>query len=180
MDEAFIMLAALRTKAKRSGSFLSTAEVEALADTIGVDRASLPRLMAQFAAASDVRLVWGGVEVLPAPAPQGERVSIGAGSAPMPGGPTMTVSSELRLGELSGALQQLRALLPHLKGVAGESAKAAEALLAAHPAPDAPDEVRRDWGRRLMVELNELVSRAPESEAILDLAERVQKAVARG
>jgi truncated hemoglobin YjbI len=48
-------------------------------------------------------------------------------------------------------------------------------VLGAHPAPDAPEEARRAWAARLMDALNELVRRAPESEAVLDLAERAQR-----
>lgn len=176
MDQAALLLGAMRAKARSSAARLSTAEVEALADAVGVGRSGLPGLMAELEAAGRVKLVWGGAEVLPEPA---GRVGIEAPTAPPGGGATLSVATEFRLGELAGVLQELRALLPRLRGVAAESARSAEALLAARPAPDASDEERGDWGRRLMSALNELVSRAPESEAILDLAERARKAVER-
>jgi hypothetical protein len=57
--------------------------------------------------------------------------------------------------------------------------RAKVAVLEAHPAPDAAEEVRRGWAARLMDALNELVRRAPESETALELAERAQRVLAR-
>jgi truncated hemoglobin YjbI len=91
----------------------------------------------------------------------------------------MTFSTAFPVGDLAAVRQQLHAIEPRLHGVAAESAREALAVLDAHPAPDAPEEARRAWAAKLMDALNELVRRAPESEAVLDLAERAQRAVGR-
>jgi hypothetical protein len=179
MDQAAMLLGALRVKAKRDGTRLSTAEVESLADAVAIQRSALPGLIAALQAAGHVTLVWGGLELTAAPAPTGERIGIGAGTAGPGIGPTMTVRAEFRLGELAAVRQQLQPVAPRLHGVAAESAREALAVLDAHPVPDAPAEARRAWAARLMDALNELVRRAPESEAVLDLAERAQRAVGR-
>lgn len=183
MDQAAILLGALRLKARRDGARLPAAEVEALADAVGIDRAALPGLMAGLEAAGQVKLVWGGAEVLEAPAapaPAAGRVTIEAGEVALGGGATMAFGTEFPAGELATVLHQLRALEPRLKGVAAESVREALAVLEARPAADAPEEARRGWAARLMSALNELVRRAPESETVLELAERAQRAVARG
>ena len=83
------------------------------------------------------------------------------------------------VGELAAVRQQLQAIEPRLQGVAAQSAREALAVLDAHPAPEASAEIGRAWAARLMDALNELVRRAPESETVLDLAERAQRAVGR-
>jgi hypothetical protein len=173
MDQATLLLGALRLKAKRDGTRLSTAAVESLADAIAIERAALPGLIAELQAAGHVALVWGGLELRDAP-PTGGRIGIEAASAPAIG-PTMTFSTAFPVGGLAAVRQGLEAIAPRLQGVAAESAREALAVLGAHPAPDAPEEARRAWAARLMDALNELVRRAPESEAVLDLAERAQR-----
>lgn len=179
MDQAAILLGALRVKAKRDGPRLSTADVESLADAIAIDRAALPGLIAELQAGGHVALVWGGVELRAAPARTGGRIGIEAGTVSLETGPTMTFRTEFPVGELATVRQQLHAIEPRLHGVAAQSAREALAVLDAHPAPDAPAEAGLAWAARLMDALNELVRRAPESEAVLDLAERAQRAVGR-
>ncbi|WP_439578307.1 hypothetical protein [Elioraea sp.] len=180
MDQAAILLGALRVKARRAGAQLSTADVEGLADAVGIDRGALPGLMAQLDAADAVKLVWGGVEVLAEPARTGGRVAIETSGPALGVGPTMTFGTEFTVGALAGAAEQLRALEPRLKGVAAESVREALAVLDARPGAEAAAELRQAWAARLMDALNELVRRAPESETVLELAERVQRAVGRG
>ena len=179
MDQAAILLGALRVKAKRDGARLPTAEVEGLADAIAIDRAALPGLIAELQAAGHVALVWGGVELLAAPPRTGGRIGIEAGTVGLEIGPTMTFTTEFPVGELAAVRQQLQAIEPRLQGVAAQSAREALAVLDAHPAPEASAEIGRAWAARLMDALNELVRRAPESETVLDLAERAQRAVGR-
>jgi hypothetical protein len=179
MDQAAMLLGALRVTATRDGTRLSTAEVESLADAIAIDRAALPGLIAELQAAGHVALIWGGVELLAAPTRTGERIGVEAGTAGLEIGPTMTIRTEFPVGELAAVRQQLQAVAPRLHGVAAESAREALAVLDAHPAPDAPAEARLAWAGRLMDALNELVRQAPESETVLDLAERAQRAVGR-
>jgi hypothetical protein len=178
MDQAAILLGALRVKAKRDGVRLSTAAVESLADAIAIERAALPGLIAELEGAGQVALVWGGLEVRAVPERTGGRTGIETGGG-QEIGPTMTVRTEFPVGELAVVRQLLHAIEPRLHGVAAETAREALAVLEAHPAPDAPAETRLAWAARLMDTLNELVRRAPESEAVLDLAERAQRAVGR-
>lgn len=180
MDQAAVLLGALRAKAKRDGARLPAGEVEGLADAVGIGRAALPGLMAGLEAAGLVKLIWGGVEVLAAPAPTAGRVSIEAGDVALGGGATMRFGTEFPAGELATVAHQLRALEPGLKGVAAASAREALALLQARPAAGAPEEMRHAWAARLMSALNELVRCAPESETVLGLAECAERAVGRG
>lgn len=177
MDQAAILLGALRVKAKRDGTRLSTAAVESLADAIAIDRVALPGLIAELQAGGHVALVWGGIELLAAPARTGGRTGIEAGTIGSAIGPTMTFTTEFPVGELAAVRRLLEAVEPRLPGVAAQSAREALAVLDVRPAPDAPAEARRAWAARLMDALNELVRRAPESETVLDLAERAQRAV---
>lgn len=179
MDQAAILLGALRVKARQSGPRLTTAEVESLADAVGIARAALPGLVAALEGAGAVTLVWGGLELRATGAPAA-RVEIDAGQAPAPAGATMTVRTAFALGALAGLAEELAALAPRLPGTAGATARAAEALLRGRPGPEASAEDRRIWSARLMDTLNELVRQAPESEAVLALAERAHRAVMQG
>ncbi|WP_439578410.1 hypothetical protein [Elioraea sp.] len=186
MDQAAVLLGALRAKARLGAARLSAAEVEALADAAGIDAAALPALVTRLAEANAVRLVWGGgVEVLPEPeAPAGSVVidargaQFGAG-ATLGGhgttGATITLSAGITAGELAAVLHELRAVQAGLTGDTAESAKAAEAALRDRPPPDAPDDEKRGWAKRVMDALTTLLSRAPQVKAVVDLAEKALK-----
>lgn len=190
MDRAALLLGALRVKARRDGSSrLAAGEVDALADAIGIERAHLPTLIEELAAANHVKLVWNGLEVAGAGEPPRERVAVDADSTPLPpeatpagpaaSGPAMSVGTEFVLDPFAAVLRELRAVRPRLHGLAAQSAAEAEAVLLDRPDADAPAAACQDWAARLMDALNELVRRAPESEAELDLAERAHKALGR-
>lgn len=186
MEQAAVLLGALRAQARLGQARLAAAEVEALADAAGIEPGALPALVTRLVEANAVRLVWGGaLEVLPEPeAPAGGVVIIAPGAQFGPGatlgghgttGATMTISAGITLGELATVLRQLRALRAELTGEAAERAAAAEAALRDRPGPDAPDEEKRGWARRAMDALTALLSRAPQVKAVVDLAEKALK-----
>jgi hypothetical protein len=186
MDQAVVLLGALRARAWLGSAGLSAAEVEALAAAAGIDATAVPALVARLAEANAVKLVWGGtVEVLPE-APAGGVVidargaQFGAG-ATLGGhgitGATITLSAGMTLGELAAVLRQLRVLRAELTGEAAEAARTAEQVLAERPQPDAPVQERRSWAARARDTLDALLSRAPGAEAIVSLARRVVTAL---
>lgn len=186
MEQAAVLLGALRAQARLGQARLAAAEVEALADAAGIEPGALPALVTRLVEANAVRLVWGGaLEVLPEPeAPAGGVVIIAPGAqfgagATLGGhgttGATMTISAGITLGELATVLRQLRALRAELTGEAAERAAAAETALRDRPGPEASEEEQRGWARRAMDALTALLSRAPQVKAVVDLAEKALK-----
>lgn len=191
MDQAVVLLGALRARARLGSARLSAADVEALAEAAGIDAGALPALVARLAEADAVRLVWGGaVEVLPEPETPAGGVVINApgaqfGSGTTLGGhgttgATMTISAGIALGELATVLQQLRALRTELTGEAAEAARTAEQVLAERPQPDAPEEERRSWAARARGALSTLLLHVPGADAIVNLAIRAVTAFSAG
>lgn len=191
MDQAVVLLGALRARARLGSARLSAADVEALAEAAGIDAGALPALVARLAEADAVRLVWGGaVEVLPElETPAGGVVINAPGAQFGPGatlgghgttGATMTISAGIALGELATVLQQLRALRTELTGEAAEAARTAEQVLAERPQPDAPEEERRSWAARARGALSTLLLHVPGADAIVNLAIRAVTAFSAG
>jgi hypothetical protein len=187
MDQAVVLLGALRARAWLGSAGLSAAEVEALAAAAGIDATAVPALVARLAEANAVKLVWGGtVEVLPeAPAAAGSVYFDNRGATFGPGamqagrdatGTINTYNAGIALGELAAVLQQLRALRPGLTGEAAEAAAAAEQVLAGRPQPDAPVAERRSWAARARSALSTLLRHVPGADAIASLADRALKA----
>jgi hypothetical protein len=191
MDQAVVLLGALRGSAALGTARLTAAQVEALAGAAGIEAAVLPGLVERLQREKLVELVWGGgVYVLPeaqsdrAPTvifnQQGADLRGSAQSAfgPAQGG-TVTIQG-IAAGELAVVLQALRDIRPQLTGEAAEAAAAAEQVLAGRPQPDAPVEERHSWAARARDALDALLSRAQGAEAIVSLARRVVTAFSAG
>jgi hypothetical protein len=183
MDQAVVLLGALRARAWLGSARLSAVEVEALAAAAGIGATAVPALVARLTEAKAVKLVWGGVvEVLPEPeAPAGSVYFDNRGATFGPGtmqagrdatGTIITYNAGITLGELAAVLQQLRALRAGLTGEAAEAAEAAEQVLAGSPQPDAPVAERRSWAARARGALSALLRHVPGAEAIASLADR--------
>lgn len=185
MDQATVLLTALRAAASLGDGRLDPARIEALAATLGIKEESLPVLAARLQEAKQVEILWGGVlKVLPEMSSSAgvvqnfQGASFGSGTVVAgrdAAGGTVTVTPEAAFGALAAVIAKLQEVRPGLQGEAADAADGATQALKAPPAAEAPADTRRAWASEAGRWLGRLLAAAPQAKAAAELGEEVLK-----
>lgn len=194
MDQVEALLGSLRAKAALGTPRVDSATVEALANNLQIDMASLPVMVDQLQKRQPpvVKLIWGGgIEVLPQPMPgggttynttfyqQGARFDgAQAFGAHATGGTVNTGVNAAAIGALAEVVAHMAALRPTLPAEAAELVAQTERALKEQPASDAPPEARQHWVSTATGLLGRALQMAPGLKAAVEVAEKAVKALA--